>query len=354
MTASPLIKKIEEILFLYDEIPLLRGEAIDLKVLSKSLAQDLSLENLDLEFQKTCWEKTQDLLAPLGEKPLQLGLALTPLVGTFYLIIGQNELTEMVMAFFKTEKKAQLSLALKEGFWRYLVLMVLNRLQKEKLFQGLNFKIIENVEIKSQNALAVDFKVSLNQKSLPIRLALTPDFRLSWNRHQAEAPSLFQQKMKENLQLPVSFILAQSTFLPKELEQIKKGDFLLLEKIYFHPKSHHDNLRIYLQKIPLFQAKLKKDKIQITDLAHLEENTMPENQGPETLSLKDLPVTLTVELAKMQMPLKELSSLQTGNFLEMPSSIEEGVFLCVNGKKIGRGELVHLGDKLGVRVLELG
>ncbi len=369
------LKKIDEAIFLHDEIPLLRGESFDLKAFSEALQKELGWKEFEISFQKMAWEKTENIFQVFGENPFQLCLSLTPLIGSFYWIIGQNELDEIITGAFSEEtKEKNLSVSLKEGFSRYLAIRALNLLQKQKsLFHGLNFKIIEHAKIQSKNALCIDFKITINQKTVFSRLALTPDFRISWNQHQNSKPSLFFSSMKKNLQLPLSFILAETTFKASELETIQKGDFLLLDKIYFDPKTNVDRVKVQLYSIPLFQVKLKKEKMEIIDFAQLEEHIMTEPQDnptpeasaepetkvkvpqkPKAVSIKDLPLTLTVELAKIQMPLSEMTALQPGNCLELPSSVEEGVDLCVNGKKIAKGELTHVGEKLGVRILEIG
>ena len=384
------LKKIDEALFLHDEIPLLRGESFDLKAISEALKKELGWKDFEITFQKMAWDKTENIFQSFGTNPFQLCLSLTPLIGSFYWIIGQNELNEIITNSFAEESKAKnLSVSLKEGFSRYLAIRALNLLQKQKsLFQGLNFKIIEHAKIQTKNALCIDFKITINQKTVFSRLALTPDFRISWNQHQHSQPSLFFSSMKKNLQLPLSFILAETTLTATQLETIQKGDFLLLDKIYFDPKTNIDRVKVQLHSIPLFQVKLKKEKMEIIDFAQLEENIMPDSQNSpkpedstkeltepekeesltkeepqttatapkksEAISIKELPLTLTVELAKMQMPLSEMTALQPGNSLELPSSVEEGVSLCVNGKKIAKGELIHIGEKLGVRILEIG
>jgi flagellar motor switch protein FliN len=46
--------------------------------------------------------------------------------------------------------------------------------------------------------------------------------------------------------------------------------------------------------------------------------------------------------------------LQPGNMLEVDLHPENGVDLVVNGKRIGKGELLRVGETLGVRILDIG
>ena len=47
-------------------------------------------------------------------------------------------------------------------------------------------------------------------------------------------------------------------------------------------------------------------------------------------------------------------NMQPGNLLDLAIHPQRGVNLIVNGQKIAKGELVNLGETLGVRILEMG
>lgn len=78
-----------------------------------------------------------------------------------------------------------------------------------------------------------------------------------------------------------------------------------------------------------------------------------EEAAPSSISTEDLPIHVTVEVGKVRMSVGSLLKLTPGNLLELNVSPEQGVDLVVNGKKIGRGELIRIGDILGVRILSL-
>lgn len=70
------------------------------------------------------------------------------------------------------------------------------------------------------------------------------------------------------------------------------------------------------------------------------------------LNLNDIPLTVVVEIGRIQISLQKLMELQPGNLLELDIHPEKGVDLVVNGNVIGKGELLKLGDSLGVRILD--
>lgn len=75
---------------------------------------------------------------------------------------------------------------------------------------------------------------------------------------------------------------------------------------------------------------------------------------PGPLTPEQIPITLTVEIGQIQMTMDQLLKLEPGNLLEIDMQPENGVDLTVNGRVVGKGELIRIGDAIGVRVLQVG
>lgn len=71
------------------------------------------------------------------------------------------------------------------------------------------------------------------------------------------------------------------------------------------------------------------------------------------LSVDDIPLNVVVEVGRIQMSVKKLLELQPGNMLDLDIHPDAGVDMVVNGKRIARGELLKIGDSLGIRISEL-
>ncbi|WP_122593369.1 type III secretion system cytoplasmic ring protein SctQ [Pseudomonas viridiflava] len=69
------------------------------------------------------------------------------------------------------------------------------------------------------------------------------------------------------------------------------------------------------------------------------------------VSLDALPLTLVCQLGSVELTLEQLRAMAPGTLLPLASSGQDEVDLMVNGRRIGRGELVRIGDGLGVRLL---
>ncbi|NLC61902.1 MAG: type III secretion system cytoplasmic ring protein SctQ, partial [Gammaproteobacteria bacterium] len=99
----------------------------------------------------------------------------------------------------------------------------------------------------------------------------------------------------------------------------------------------------------------------------LQENPMSENEAPQgeggdkeaaaapadpDAATRKLPVEVAFEVGRMQLPLGKLAELQPGYVFPVPAQLEgANVTIRANGEAVGQGELVSVGDTLGVRLL---
>jgi flagellar motor switch protein FliN len=68
----------------------------------------------------------------------------------------------------------------------------------------------------------------------------------------------------------------------------------------------------------------------------------------------DIPVRLSVELGRTEIPIREVVSLGRGSMIELDRSPGEPLDVRVNGVLIGRGEVVVINeDRLGLRFIEV-
>ena len=69
--------------------------------------------------------------------------------------------------------------------------------------------------------------------------------------------------------------------------------------------------------------------------------------------LQDVDVKLTVEIGSTSLTLRELLALGEASVIELDRQSNELLDVLVNGTLIGRGEVVMVGDRFGVRMTEL-
>lgn len=69
--------------------------------------------------------------------------------------------------------------------------------------------------------------------------------------------------------------------------------------------------------------------------------------------LQDVDVRLTVEIGSTQLSLRELLALGESSVIELDRQAGELLDVLVNGTLIGRGEIVTVGERYGVKMTEL-
>ncbi len=69
--------------------------------------------------------------------------------------------------------------------------------------------------------------------------------------------------------------------------------------------------------------------------------------------LLDIPLELTVEVGRRFMTMGELVNVLPGTIIELERPAGEQIDILANGKLVAKGEAVLVGERYGVRVLEI-
>jgi len=69
--------------------------------------------------------------------------------------------------------------------------------------------------------------------------------------------------------------------------------------------------------------------------------------------LKDVEVEITLEIGRRKMRIADVLKLTGGQTLELGKAAGEPLDIFVNGRLLGRGEAIVLGDRYGVRITEI-
>jgi flagellar motor switch protein FliN/FliY len=80
-----------------------------------------------------------------------------------------------------------------------------------------------------------------------------------------------------------------------------------------------------------------------------------EEEGiPEVLrTLLDIPLEVSVEIGRTRMLLGDLLQITQGSTIELDKQENEPVEILVNGRHIARGEVILVGDRFGVRIIDI-
>lgn len=262
-----------------------------------------------------------------------------------------------------------------------------------------------------ESCFAIDVSLQMNGKHFWGRVLLSESFRNEWKIYFAhQKPPPLTEEIRQKLMVELGLEVGQSHLKFNEWKNVKIGDYIILDHCTYDPDDKQGSVTLTLQQKPLFRGRIKEGGIKLTNYPIYEEVTQmqeeernshsssplgqdddnlygdlsgddeseldedddlfgdledeepapPKKLSSETsstqgipISPEELPVQLTVEVGRVKMTAGELLNLSPGNLLDLHVSPEQGVDLVVNGKKVGRGELIRMGDLLGVRILNL-
>lgn len=69
--------------------------------------------------------------------------------------------------------------------------------------------------------------------------------------------------------------------------------------------------------------------------------------------LADIPLRLSVEVGSTSMRLADLMDLEAGSVVELDRQANELLDILVNGTLVAKGEVVTVGGKFGIRVVDV-
>ncbi len=400
MTQAPLfwLKKIETALIDMKEIPLWGyPPAFPWEMAASQIGSALQLPEFTIEHSQTQLMKPDAFLSGFGKETVVLSIDLTPLPDAAHWIMAQEDIAKLTQLILNPEgdKKGFSTAAFQEGFYRYLQLQILQVIDQLKAFDDLSLKCAQSESLPSEESLCIDIAIAFESLKLWGRIICPPAFLLGFKSHfSIKNPSLLSFPLTEQVDVDLHLELGKTTLGLPQWESIAIGDCLVLDRSSYDPTTHKGTVTLVLDQQPLFRARLKENHLKIVDYAFYyeeetpmdthppdDEHTAPKEEGFEDLSLeadendpnhmwsakdastesteqlisaREIPLTITVEVSRLKMNLQKLLALKPGNLIELPVRPEQGVDLLVNGKKVAKGELVKLGEVLGVKILQIG
>lgn len=148
-----------------------------------------------------------------------------------------------------------------------------------------------------------------------------------------------------DLRQSLAVVAGQQHLSLGELRSLRPGDVLMLEP----GPGLLLELAGRLQARCQYQGEvLRLQEALQAPLLHME-NTMTDVDA--AAALDDLPLKLVCQVGSLELTLAQLRELGAGSVLQLNTPGVDNVDLMVNGRRVGQGQLVKIGDGLGVRLL---
>ena len=105
-------------------------------------------------------------------------------------------------------------------------------------------------------------------------------------------------------------------------------------------------------KMDEFEPK-KVNPVEPAPISNVAMEPNPANEALNLDMIMDIPVDVHVEIGCTTVPVRDFLKLGEGSVLQLDRLVGEPADLIVNGKQIGRGDVVVVDDTFGVRITSL-
>ncbi|CBA15895.1 flagellar motor switch protein FliN [Xanthomonas albilineans] len=85
----------------------------------------------------------------------------------------------------------------------------------------------------------------------------------------------------------------------------------------------------------------------------LQQETVAETNDLNLDVILDVPITLSLEVGRSRIPIRNLLQLNQGSVVELERGAGEPLDVYVNGTLIAHGEVVTINDRFGVRLTDV-
>lgn len=157
------------------------------------------------------------------------------------------------------------------------------------------------------------------------------------------------QQLPNQLPLTVQFHIGSLDLKRRQLAKVRCGDVLLLDQL--SPQAR-------IERAGVFTFYINENEVVVNDIFDDFSVEVPhpvaaepvQDTAERKLDLGNVPVSVEVVLCQLQYTVGELGNIQAGSALSLPDGAHRSVSLRLHGHIIGKGELVQVGDGLGVQL----
>ncbi len=151
----------------------------------------------------------------------------------------------------------------------------------------------------------------------------------------------------DTVPLSLQVVLSQLALPLATLTTLQPGDVLFPP---LTPASRRAGLcELCYRGAPVAQARLNANTLEILTMKASAETKLT---AAASLRVDELPVAVAFDVGQLDLTVGQLRTIGAGYMFTLPAEPSRLVTLRANGREIGHGELVELGDKIGVRIVD--
>lgn len=146
-----------------------------------------------------------------------------------------------------------------------------------------------------------------------------------------------------HLSLPADVCLGSMGLTESECILLEAGDILLPEML----NLPQDGVHLIVRGGPRLLGKMSDNQFVVEQVMY------EEGMDQATMETDQMELDVRFELGEKRLTLGELKTVQAGTVIELDGPDASAIVVRASGQVIGKGELVQVGEHLGVRMLEV-
>ncbi len=349
------LKLVEKALLKVQQLPALEEHfPFPWDTAEKALQDSLGLSPMSLSCARAVWKTHAEFLHGMGDQPVIVAIELAPIEGALFFILPQADVIELTSNTLVSgeEKEKFTSGKLRQGFYQFLLLKILDTLDRAKIFKGISLHLLPHAPFPQENGFCLDIACELPTKTVQGRLVCPQSFLTAFKAHQPfQQTTLLSLGQRGDIHLTLRCEVGHTSIHLDEWTSLQVGDFLMLDRCSYDAAEGKGSFTFSLGETPLFIARFKPEGLKVLDYAFYQETTEVPQEEEASTPGNDL--FLTAEVGRLNIALHQLLELTTGSHLELSMKPEQGIDLTLGGKRVAQAELIKLGEISGLRILDI-
>lgn len=231
-----------------------------------------------------------------------------------------------------------LSDALDSADFSYLPLELQLSLLKEhgKFFPSLQWLNIESVHI-TEAKLGIKCHFNMAGKTLSLWFPQIETIQqLLPKRRSAE---------KYPIAVSLSICMVPIYLTIKTLNTLEIGDILLQP----HYLKKHQQQLAYIEHLPWAWVSVSSHQLELINMYSETDNSV----NPSLTNLEEVQIPIRFEVGRQYIELQALTHLSQGSLIDLAVPVDGDVRIIANQQPLGKGQLVEIQGRLGIKVVEL-
>lgn len=331
----------------------------------RKLKDKFRLEETNIHIQSRGSVSAVQAVQDFGMHVLVQTLLAQPLEsGDFFLVTSEEDLQAFMVAVFNDASLASYFYEKDKllGFHYYLCAELCKLIQELLWIPTLSIKVINDTKFSGKHLQgsyeAIDVTCVLDGKTLRLRLLFPNALCDSCKKLLSGSEQSLDMQQLASVPLMLSVEVGYCQLSQDEWQQVRQGSFILLDSCLYDPDTEESGALLTIKNQQFFGGRFldaKSGEFKITSYPNLQQQE-PTEEASHDSPAAPLPghCRLVAEVARYSLTVEEFLKITQGSILQFSGAHPaRGIDLILNGAKVGRGEIVSLGDVLGIRVLEV-